>query len=132
MSEDLAKEFDHVFVSVTHIVMRSGVTNESTIAIIEAVVLEEIREAAKFKAALQEAITWWMLNTKEGAETAKRTGYDFNIGDYPNFCTKDVILRTKLHAVGIAQLEVTVISSDESGEWVFDDHLFDDELVKPK
>lgn len=124
---------DVEFYPVTFVVMRRGVVNESTVAIVSAyVVHEELQDEAKFRDTLREVMTWWMLNTAEGRRAAKGTGYDFNIGDFESFVNLgDPALWVKLLAAGISNLEVVVASSDGAGEWVFDDRLFDDELVKP-
>ena len=118
---------------ITFVVMRRGVVNESTVAIVHADVVPELHDEVKFRDALREVFTWWMLNTQAGETAVKNSGYDFNIGDVVCFVnTNDPIVATKLLAAGIANLAIHIASSDTAGEWTYDDHLFDDTKVTPK
>lgn len=106
---------------VNFIVMRQG---DSTIALVAADVLPELADEQSFKKAFIEVITHWMLTTVDGRNAYKSTGKDFNIGDFPNYAAAPLYLM--LLKKGFNNLHVELISADQSGEWMYDDRLFDE------
>jgi len=111
---------------VNFVVMREGA---DMIAVVSAEVRDEFADEAKFKALLSEVVTRWMLRSADGRAAVVKTGFNFNVGDLPSFMSPSLFVM--LAAAGIWNLDVRIVSATQSGEWLYDDLLFDSNLVTP-
>jgi hypothetical protein len=123
---EFTQEKDAGLKPVTFVVMREGV---DMIAVVSANVRDDLTDEVTFKARLTEVVTRWMLKSADGRAAAERTGFGFNIGDLPSFMSPSLFVM--LTAAGIWNLDVQVVSAKQSGDWLYDDLLFDSDLVTP-
>lgn len=107
----------------TFMVVRKS-PDETTYAKVSATVTsEELRREGPFLRALQEALSRWVDETKEGGEAWERSGNDFNIGDLASEGPSGTLNR-RLEAVGIPFLEVeTFCETDACRDWTYDTAL---------
>lgn len=101
---------------------------ETTLALVTAkVTSEELMSGPKFLGALKKALTAWVNETEDGAAAWDNSSWDFNLGDLSMEQPFSQVLKTRLEAHGIYELDIEVMSSNRAEyNWVYDTVLVDE------
>ncbi len=113
--------------NVEFVVLRDS-REENTVAVVQAVVAPELADDVMLRDAIRRAVTVWIKTTDGGRAAYEATCGDFNVGDFETY--RDTKLLKLLVNEGVFSIDVTCMSSEDCGEWMFDDRLVDNAAVE--